>query len=184
MVGTDARGGCLSVVGVTLRLNLFREVDHALVYGALQTFYGRRGARLVEVIDPLRRYELHQRDGEWTALSWDAGWEWRTRRAAQLHVSEQLACGGLLVFTYDGDWGYEHFERGVVVDRFVKPSGYGPALDWFPGEPMTAAGNSSYRGAGGAVGLLGVLGLSLAPPPRDLTPAAPIWRAFQVSYRG
>jgi hypothetical protein len=72
--------------------------------------------------------------------------------------------------------GYEHFDRGVVVDRFVQPAAHGPGLDWLIGEQPTAAG--------GALGPLATPGVCLAPHRCDLTPAAPVWRWFQVAYRG
>lgn len=189
-------------MGVTLRLNLFREVDHGAVFGALQTFYRRHRAALVDPVDPLRRWELHERDGAWTALVWDAGWEWRTRREAQLHVSAQLCCTGLLVFACSrSEWGYELFDCGQVVDRFVQAPAYQPAHDWFPGATPTGdpdllaaalAGPPAHVLRGlmrqppaqglAVLALLRVVGLGLEPEPRALTPAAPLWRAFQVAY--
>jgi hypothetical protein len=108
-------------VGLALRLNAFRDVEAADVYGALSTFYERRGAVLLPESDGLRSYDLRERRGRWCVLEWDAGWEWTLRREAQLHVSRQLNTAGLLVFVYDGDyWGYELFDRGEEKDHFVQ----------------------------------------------------------------
>jgi hypothetical protein len=119
-------------LGLKLRYNLFYEVSAPAVWGALQSFY--RGRELSPSSDP-DNYQLHEQDGRWCILSWDAGWEWVTRRNAQLHVSERLHCPGLLAFVYDGEyWGYELFENGKVVNRFVQyPPGDG-TQNWFPGD--------------------------------------------------
>jgi hypothetical protein len=110
-------------MGLALRLNAFRDVEAADVYGALATFYAQRGAVLVPEVERRRRYDLRERRGRWCVLEWDAGWEWTQRREAQLHVSRQLGVPGLLVFVYDGDyWGYELFDRGEAVDHFVQTS--------------------------------------------------------------
>jgi hypothetical protein len=113
-------------MGLALRYDVFHGVDARAVYGALSWYWASRRHRLAERAPrtlPMRaadEYVLHeQRDG-WTLLSWDGGWEWTRRREAQLHVSRVLGCAGLLVFVYDGQyWGYELFDRGEVVDRFV-----------------------------------------------------------------
>jgi len=108
-------------VGLALRLNAFRDVEAEHVYGALATFHEQRGAVLVPERDRQRCYDLYERRGPWCVLEWDAGWEWKLRREAQLHVSRQLGVPGLLVFVYDGDyWGYELFDRGEAVDHFVQ----------------------------------------------------------------
>src|SRR4051812_6094037 len=108
-------------VGLALRLNAFRDVEAPDVYGALATFYEKRGAVLVSERDGRRSHDLRERRGRWCVLEWDAGWEWKVRREAQLHVSRQLGVAGLLVFVYDGDyWGYELFDRGEAKDHFVQ----------------------------------------------------------------
>jgi hypothetical protein len=110
-------------VGLALRLNLFRDVEPTDVYGALASFYEKRGAVMVAEPDGTRSYDLHERRGRWCLLQWDGGWEWQERRAAQLHVSKQLGVPGLMVFVYDGDyWGYELFDRGEAKDHFVQTS--------------------------------------------------------------
>jgi hypothetical protein len=110
-------------VGLALRLNLFRDVEPTVVYGALASFYEKRGAVMVAEPDGTRSYDLHERRGRWCLLQWDGGWEWQQRRAAQLHVSKQLGVPGLMVFVYDGDyWGYELFDRGEAKDHFVQTS--------------------------------------------------------------
>lgn len=116
-------------MGLKLRYNLFHDVSAPSVWGALKSFY--RGRELEPSDDSAHNYQLHEEDGRWTLLSWDGGWEWVTRRNAQLHVSERLRCAGLLVFVYDGEyWGYELFENGQVKNRFVQV----PEQDWFPGD--------------------------------------------------
>jgi hypothetical protein len=108
-------------VGLALRLNAFRDVEAPDVYGALATFYEKRGAVLISERDGRRSHDLRERRGRWCVLEWDAGWEWKVRREAQLHVSRQLGVAGLLVFVYDGDyWGYELFDRGEAKDHFVQ----------------------------------------------------------------
>jgi hypothetical protein len=123
-------------MGLVLRLNLFHDVEAADVYGALTAFYKKCGASLVEEQGKERHYQLHQRQGRWCVLEWDRGWEWQTRRAAQLFVSSRLYTAGLLIFVYDGDyWGYELFRNGEVLNRFVQyPPGDG-VQNWFPGDP-------------------------------------------------
>jgi hypothetical protein len=113
-------------LGLKLRYNLFHDVSAPSVWGALKSFY--RGRELEPSDD---NYQLHEQDGRWTLLSWDGGWEWTQRRQAQLHVSERLHCPGLLVFVYDGEyWGYELFENGNVMNRFVQVR----EQNWFPGD--------------------------------------------------
>ena len=108
-------------MGLALRLNAFRDVEAPDVYGALATFYEKRGAVLVPERDGRRSYDLRERHRRWCVLEWDAGWEWQVRREAQLHVSRQLGVAGLLVFVHDGDyWGYELFDRGEAKDHFVQ----------------------------------------------------------------
>jgi hypothetical protein len=125
-------------LGLKLRYNLFHEVSAPSVWGALQSFY--RGRDLSASDNP-DDYQLHEQDGRWCVLSWDGGWEWVNRRKAQLFVSERLRCSGLLVFVYDGEyWGYELFENGQVVNRFVQVR----EQDWFPddscvGDPESIA---------------------------------------------
>jgi hypothetical protein len=129
-------------MGLALRYSLFDGVDAKAVYGALAWYWASRGHRLEERAprtSPLRaadEYVLHSECAGWTLLSWDGGWEWTRRREAQLHISRALGCVGLLVFVYDGQsWGYELFDRGEVVDRFVAE------IDdpdrWFPGEDVS-----------------------------------------------
>jgi hypothetical protein len=123
-------------VGLALRLNAFRDVEAADVYGALATFYEQRGAVLVPEGEGRRSYDLRERHGRWCVLEWDAGWEWTVRREAQLQVSRQLGVAGLLVFVYDGDyWGYELFDRGEAKDHFVQ-TGMDPVIT-FPGADCT-----------------------------------------------
>jgi hypothetical protein len=109
-------------MGLSLRLNVF---------GALAEFYRNRGAALARSADRQRRYDLYQRQGNWCVLDWDAGWEWKQRREAQRFVSARLNTSGLLIFVYDGNyWGYELFQNGKVLNRFVQwPSG--EEQNWF-----------------------------------------------------
>jgi hypothetical protein len=203
---------------LALRYNLFDGVDAPAVYGALARYWASRRHRLAERTPrtpPLRaadEYVLHdERDG-WTLLSWDGGWEWTRRREAQLHVSRTLGCLGFLVFVYDGQfWGYELFDRGEVVDRFVRepPHGGGPGHPFagqvFPGDPGLVAVARPDRplriddvaavlrrptrtGGLGALDFLRLLGVDLREreadgPWRYVDPVAPRWRAFAVVPR-
>jgi hypothetical protein len=128
-------------MGLKLRYNLFFEVEAEEVYAALESYWNGHGRRLLATAPQLPPdsasdgYELHRRHDGWTLLSWDGGWEWELRRAAQLHVSRVLGCAGLLVFVYDGDyWGYELFNDGREVDHFVLDP---EAAGWFPGRPCS-----------------------------------------------
>lgn len=142
-------------MGLALRLNAFRDVEAADVYGALATFYEKRNAPLVPEPDPQRCYDLYQRRGRWCVLEWDAGWEWTLRREAQLHVSRQLGVPGLLAFVHDGDyWGYALFDHGEAIDHFVQMAADAPIA--FPG----------VRCAGDAKVLARTLGL----PEADVAP--------------
>lgn len=148
-------------MGLALRVNAFRDVEAADVYGALAAFYAKRGAALVAEADRERRFDVHHRRGRWCVVEWDAGWEWKLRREAQLHVSRQLGVPGLLVFVYDGEyWGYELFDRGVARDHFVQSSEDAPR--WFPGDDC----------GGDAAVLAGTLGLAEA----DVAPYLVRWR--------
>jgi hypothetical protein len=124
-------------MGLKLRYNLFYAVQAEPVYQALASFWGQRHCQLqTTAIRALPAaawdtYTLYEERGGWTLLDWDGGWEWTLRREAQLHVSRVLACAGLLVFVYDGDyWGYELFNQGHAVDHFVQAP---DASGWFPG---------------------------------------------------
>jgi len=124
-------------VGLKLRYNLFHGVPAEPVFHALKSFWAQRHHELRttaprSVPDAAwDEYRLYQPLGGWTLLDWDGGWEWELRRQAQLHVSRALACPGLLVFVYDGDfWGYELFNVGSAVDHFVQDP---EASGWFPG---------------------------------------------------
>ena len=205
-------------MGLALRYNLFHGVDARSVYGALSAYWASRRHRLAERMPrtpPLRaadEYVLHeQRDG-WTLLSWDGGWEWTRRREAQLHVSRALGCLGLLVFVYDGRyWGYELFDRGDMVDRFVQEPehGRGPeepnADEECPGRPELVAAARPDRplpadavaavmhrrtspGGHGALDLLRLLGVELRAGEADepwwyVDPVAARWRAFAIVPR-
>jgi hypothetical protein len=150
-------------VGLALRLNAFRDVEAPDVYGALATFYEKRGAVLVPERDGRRSHDLRERQGRWCVLEWDAGWEWQVRREAQLHVSRQLGVAGLLVFVYDGDyWGYELFDRGEAKDHFVQTA-MDPVIT-FPGEDCT----------GNAAVLAQTLGLKEA----DVAPYLARWHGW------
>jgi hypothetical protein len=127
-------------MGLKLRLNLFHDVSAKDVYGAFARFYGGRGQRLLDKGDEFHEFALYERDGPWTLVNLDGGWEWVVRRQAQLLVSQALACRGFLVFVYDGDyWGYEFFKNGKVLDRFVQDEDPCTGVDWFAGE--SCAGN-------------------------------------------
>lgn len=155
-------------MGLALRLNAFRDVDAADVYGALETFYARRGGVLISERDRLRAYDLRERRGRWCVLEWDAGWEWKLRREAQLHVSRQLGVPGLLVFVYDGDyWGYELFDRGEALDHFVQTA-MDPVIT-FPGQ----------RCDGDAALLARTLGLDEA----DVAPYLSRWHGWHERAR-
>ena len=155
-------------MGLALRLNAFRDVEAADVYGALATFYAKRGAVLVPESDGLRSYDLRERQGRWCVLEWDAGWEWTLRREAQLHVSRQLHVPGLLVFVYDGDyWGYELFDRGEAIDHFIQTA-MDPVIT-FPGKDMT----------GDAAALARTLGLNEA----DVAPYLSRWHGWHERRR-
>jgi hypothetical protein len=129
-------------MGLTLRLNLFYNVEPDAVYRSLEGFYRARRQSLKECGDDSRAYELLASDQNWTVLSWDGGWEWDVRRQAQFHVSRELSCMGFLIFVYDGDyWGYEFFEAGLARDHFVQDE---DETSWFPdrnchGNPMLLA---------------------------------------------
>ena len=121
-------------MGLFLRYNLFYGVSPQAVYDVYAGFYRERGMSLAPEGKSLgEAYELYQRDGDWTVLRWNKGWEWVVRREAQLHVSRKLRCPGFLVFVYDGDyWAYEFFEDGVVLDCFVQSPD--ESERWFPVE--------------------------------------------------
>jgi hypothetical protein len=123
-------------MALNLRLNLFHQVEAAHVWGALRELYAARRASVVETTARGNDYELYALDSSWCVLDWDAGWEWKQRREAQLFVSKRLQCKGLLVFVFGGAyWGYELFQNGEVLDRFVQyPSGDGQHA-WFPDDP-------------------------------------------------
>jgi hypothetical protein len=199
-------------MGLALRYNLFNGVDAKAVHGALAWYWASRRHRLEERTPrtpPLRatdEYLLHEQRAGWTLLSWDGGWEWTRRREAQLHISRALGCVGLLVFVYDGQsWGYELFDRGEVMDRFVAE------IDdpdrWFPGEDVSghpglvaaalpdralepgdveAVLRHQARPAGhGALDFLRLLGVDVERGEAEgpwwyVAPAAPRWRAFAV----
>jgi|KBSMisStaDraftv2_1062788.scaffolds.fasta_scaffold219329_2 hypothetical protein len=155
-------------MGLALRLNAFRDVEAADVYGALATFYEKRNAPLVPEPDPQRCYDLYQRRGRWCVLEWDAGWEWTLRREAQLHVSRQLGVPGLLAFVHDGDyWGYELFDHGEAIDHFVQMAADAPIA--FPG----------VRCAGDAKVLARTLGL----PEADVAPYLVQWHDWDERRR-
>jgi hypothetical protein len=125
-------------VGLNLRLNLFYQVEAADVWGALRALHASRGVDVVETTARSDGYELYALDSNWCVLGWDAGWEWKDRREAQLFVSERLCCKGLLVFVFGGAYfGYELFQNGKVLDRFVQyPPGDGQQV-WFPDDPAS-----------------------------------------------
>lgn len=108
-------------MGLTLHINLFRDVDHEAVLQSYLRFHVARG---FEVIDEHQRsyaYQLFQRDNAWVLLELAVGWKWGLWRAAQSYVSRELGCAGMLVFVCDGDyWGYEFFNNGDVLDHFVQ----------------------------------------------------------------
>lgn len=123
-------------MGLKLRLNLFHDVSAAAVRRELATFYRGLGRSLIREGEDYWAFHLHDREGAWTTLWLDGGWEWDVRRQAQLAVSRALRCAGFLVFVYDGDyWGYEFFDGGEVLDQFVQeePEGAG---GWFPGRSL------------------------------------------------
>jgi hypothetical protein len=122
------------VVGVFLRCNLFREVDHEQVHAALTDFWVSENHRVTPA-DPATddAFVLHEQRNGWTALEWTRGWEWDLRRRAQFHVSRVHNCPGLLIFVYDGDfWGLELFHHGEAMDHFVS----WPDWEFFPGRPV------------------------------------------------
>jgi hypothetical protein len=125
-------------VGLFIRINAFRGVSHADVYATLAEFWSWHN-RQVEPVQPDTGHDAfdlyEERDG-WTLMRWTAGWEWKLRRKAQLHVSEALGCSGILVFVYDGDvWGYELFDRGTAVDWFNQWPLEGNT--WFPAKDLS-----------------------------------------------
>jgi hypothetical protein len=136
-------------------MNLFEGVDAPDVFGALAEFHGKRGAALVAEPDRKRRHDLYHRQERWCVLDWDGGWERKQRREAQLFVSKRLNAVGLLVFAYDGDyWGYELFDNGEVLDRFVqRPDA---ASTWFADDPCLGSSSTLAR-------VLGLPGSDLAP---------------------
>jgi hypothetical protein len=121
-------------MGLFLRYNLFYRVSPEAVYDEYVRFYEERGQSLLhDGLDSSKAYELHRRDGDWTVLQWNIGWEWVVRREAQFHVSRELNCPGLLVFVYDSDyWAYEFFRDGVALDCFVQSPD--EAGRWFSGK--------------------------------------------------
>lgn len=125
-------------MGLKLRMNLFRGVTAADIHAAFEAFHAARGKRLLGRGDDFRAFRLHARQGEWTTLWLDGGWEWEVRRQAQLAVSRALRCAGLLVFVDDGDyWGYELFDSGEVLDQFVQEDPEDGQEGWFPGKSLT-----------------------------------------------
>lgn len=120
-------------MGLSLRLNLFHEVSAEAVLRAVGAFYEGQGKRLVNHGDEFWALHLHEREGAWTTLWLDGGWEWNVRRQAQLDVSRRLGCAGFLIFVFDGDyWGYEFFSHGEVLDQFVQEDPE-DGVGWFPG---------------------------------------------------
>ena len=121
-------------MGLMLRYNLFRDVTAPAVYGMLLNFYAQRGRPLQHTGTDDERIDVHHADNSWVVVALDSGWEWNERREAQFYVSQHLACAGLLVFVYDGDyWGYELFNHGVVLDQFTQESNDTPI--GFPNRP-------------------------------------------------
>jgi hypothetical protein len=120
-------------MGLMLRCNLFHGTTAAAVYGAYVSFYEQRHRPLRVMGEDWQRIDFHCESNGWVVVSLDEGWEWKERREAQLFASRRLWCPGFLVFVYDGDyWGFEFFDRGEILDRFVQESS--EAHRWFPGE--------------------------------------------------
>ena len=108
-------------MGLKLRYNLFRDVTAPTVYGMLLNFYVAQGRPLQQTGTDDERIDIHKAHNGWVAVTLDSGWEWQERRAAQLYLSQRLVCAGFLIFVYDGEyWGYEFFDRGVVLDQFTQ----------------------------------------------------------------
>jgi hypothetical protein len=205
-------------LGLALRYNLFHGVPARAVHGALSWYWTSRRHRLAErtprtaAMRAADEYVLHEERDGWTLLSWDGGWEWTRRREAQLHVSRALGCVGFLVFVYDGQyWGYELFDRGGAVDRFVEEPGPGRgpgqpfAGEPCPGRPELVAAARPDRplpaddvaavlhrrtrpGGQGALDFLRLLGVELNVGEADepwwyVDPVATRWRAFAVVPR-
>lgn len=121
-------------MGLSLKLNLFRDVHHDAVLLALREFHSRRGFELQACEYSNSSYELHEAEDNWVVLAFPMGWNWELWRAAQLFVSQRLCCCGFLIFVYDGDyWGYEFFKNGESIDQFVQVEEYYTGGNWFPG---------------------------------------------------
>lgn len=120
-----------------MRDSLFYGVDPARVFGVYARFWADLGYPLSVLDDPdphqnFAEFDLYEPNNGWTILSWNAGWEWDLRRQAQMAVSRELGCAGLLTFVYDGEyWGYELFRDGTILDHFVQDGE--EAGTWFPG---------------------------------------------------
>jgi hypothetical protein len=126
-------------MGLFLRYNLFRDTTAAAVYGAYAAFYHERGRPLLSEGHDFGRIDFHCERNGWVVVNLDAGWEWKERREAQLFVSRRIWCAGFLIYVYDGEyWGYEFFDKGVVLDHFVQEGA--EAVIGFPGEEC--AGNA------------------------------------------
>lgn len=126
-------------MGLKLRLNLFYQVPHQTVYEAYAQYYRERRIHLVDNGDDFFRFDLHERDNDWTTVWHPLGRYWTEWQAVQVFTSRLLSCTNLLLFVYDGDdWGYQLCTGGQVIDRFVQSDEDGET--WFPGE--AARGNA------------------------------------------
>lgn len=107
-------------MGFFLRYALFYEVTSEGVYAAYARFYAERNQPLQAVGDDFYQLTIHEADNRWVVLALDRGWEREVRQKAYLFTSQLLSCSGFFIYVYDGlHWGYECFDKGVVLDQYV-----------------------------------------------------------------
>src|SRR5690349_10411753 len=122
-------------MGLMLRYYLFRDVSPRDVCAARKAFYGVRVQPLKPIWPAYGSIDVHEIDNGWVVTELgNLGWEWKERRALGRFISKRLWSPGFLIFVYDGEyWGYEFYDRGEALDRFVQDEDNGAAY-WFPGE--------------------------------------------------
>ena len=63
-------------MGLTLHLNLFRDVHHDVVLQSLQECHSERGFDLRDEEDRDYCYQLHEMENGWVVLELPIGWNW------------------------------------------------------------------------------------------------------------